>query len=194
MQKDISPFLFFWLFFAFRLPFYFFCAVKERGSHTSTTSEQSLFTTSKGSFRDLWRFLICQTLEVSPENLFRSIPDVARAAWSRELYVNAYWESNMVLLMKRSTKVFCFQIEDAQGKSNLRILNIWAIAEIRPDDVASPGWWARGFGNSWKSTAKNMAGSPANNVDEPLSPRKNLPIALLFIYKKHTKNSAIRQQ
>lgn len=149
-------------------------------------TEQSLFTTSKGSFRDSVRiFRLPDTLSFAGESVPLAIPDV-RERLERELYVNAYWESNMVLLMKRSTK-FLPQIEEWLKANQIpEDFKYLAIAESGLMNVASPAG-ARGFWQFMESTAKEYGLEVSNDVDERYHLEKSTNAAANYLKKAHQK-------
>ncbi len=113
------------------------------------------------------------------------IPDV-RERLEREIYVNAYWESNLVLLMKRSSK-FLPQIEqwlaDNEVPEDFKYL---AIAESALMNVASQAG-ARGFWQFMPSTAKEYGLEVTDDVDERYHFEKATKAATSYLKKAHAK-------
>jgi len=158
----------------------------EPTENLSASSQEIVYTTSKGSFRDSVKiFKMPDTLSFAGESVPLAIPDV-RERLERELYVNAYWESNMVLLMKRSTK-FLPEIEkwliENQIPEDFKYL---AIAESGLMNVASPAG-ARGFWQFMESTAKEYGLEVSNEVDERYHLEKSTVAAAAYLKKAHRK-------
>lgn len=83
----------------------------------------------------------------------------------RELYVNAYWQSNMVLLMKRSGK-YLDQMKDLLEKEGIPQDFIYlAMAESGLQNVTSPAG-ATGFWQFMRGTARDFGLELNNHVDE----------------------------
>ncbi len=148
--------------------------------------ENPIYATSRGSFRDSVKiFLLPDSLTFAGEAVPLDIPDV-RERLERELYVNAYWESNMVLLMKRSTK-FLPQIEklllENQIPDDFKYL---AIAESGLLNVASPAG-ARGFWQFLESTSKEYGLEVSKDVDERYHLEKSTIAASGYLKKAFQK-------
>lgn len=186
MQKGHLAFLYFLTFLSLSLTGYLlYWGDKSEESELQPT-EQSLFTTSKGSFRDSVKiFKMPDTLSFAGESVPLAIPDV-RERLERELYVNAYWESNMVLLMKRSSKY-------------LPMIEEWLSANQIPDDFkylaiaesalmnATSSAGARGFWQFMESTAKEYGLEVNDNVDERNHLEKSTIAAAGYLKKAHQK-------
>lgn len=138
--------------------------------------------TSKTSLRNSVKiFQLPDSLSFAGEPVPLSIADVSERL-ERELYVNAYWESNMVLLMKRSAK-FLPQIERWLKANEIPDdFKYLAIAESGLLDVASPAG-ARGFWQFMESTAKEYGLEVTNNVDERYHLEKSTKAASDYLRK-----------
>lgn len=112
-------------------------------------------------------------------------PDVLERL-EREIYVNAYWESNMILLMKRSGKYF-EEIDriftDAGVPTDFKYL---ALAESGLMNVVSPVG-ARGFWQFMESTAKEYGLEVSRTVDERYHFEKSTHAAVRYLKKAHAK-------
>ena len=150
------------------------------------STEEVFFNTTKGSFRDsVMIFKLPETLDFAGESVPLAIPDV-RERLERELYVNAYWESNMVLLMKRSSKFLPDMekwLEAHQIPDDFKYL---AIAESGLLNVASPAG-ARGFWQFMESTAKEYGLEVTKEVDERYHFEKSTLAATRYLKKAHQK-------
>lgn len=91
-------------------------------------------------------------------------PDVMER-FEREIYVNAYWQSNMILLMKRAGK-FLPVIEKIFKEQGVpEDFKYLAMAESGLLNVVSPAG-ARGFWQFMPGTAKDYGLEVSNDVDE----------------------------
>ena len=186
MQKGHLAFLYFLTFLCLSLTGYLLLQRIRNEEPIPQTADQSLFITSKGSFRDSVKiFNLPDTLSFAGESVPITIPDV-RERLERELYVNAYWESNMVLLMKRSTK-FLPQIKEWLKANQIpEDFKYLAIAESGLMNVASPAG-ARGFWQFMESTAKEYGLEVNKDVDERYHLEKSTNAAAGYLKKAHQK-------
>ena len=121
-------------------------------------------------------FSIPTELTFAGENVPLEIEDV-RERLEREIYVNAYWQSNMILLMKRSSK-FLPEIEEMLKENGIPDdFKYLAMAESALMNVASPAG-AKGFWQILESTGKEYGLEVSKDVDE----RYNLKKATLAAY------------
>jgi membrane-bound lytic murein transglycosylase D len=186
MQKGHLAVLYFLVLLSLSLTVFVFLGKNKSDSELPPTEEQVLFTTSKGSFRDSVKiFKLPDTLSFAGETVPLSIPDV-RERLERELYVNAYWESNMVLLMKRSTK-FLPQIDEWLKENQIPAdFKYLAIAESGLMNAVSSAD-ARGFWQFMESTAKEYGLEVTNDVDERYHLEKSTIAAANYLKKAHRK-------
>lgn len=104
----------------------------------------------------------------------------------REIYVNAYWESNMILLLKRSKK-FLPQIERMLKENGVPDdFKYLAIAESGLMNVGSPAG-ARGFWQILESTGKEYGLEISEDVDERYHLEKATLAASQYFKKAHAK-------
>jgi membrane-bound lytic murein transglycosylase D len=104
----------------------------------------------------------------------------------RELYVNAYWESNMILLLKRSAK-YLPEIERMLKENGIPDdFKYVAIAESALMNVGSPAG-ARGFWQIMESTGKEYGLEITNDVDERYHFEKSTLAATKYLKKAHAK-------
>lgn len=104
----------------------------------------------------------------------------------REIYVNAYWESNMILLMKRSAK-YLPDIERMLKENGIPDdFKYLAIAESGLMNVGSPAG-ARGFWQILETTGKEYGLEISNDVDERYHLEKSTEVASKYFKKAHAK-------
>ncbi|WP_035464454.1 lytic transglycosylase domain-containing protein [Algoriphagus vanfongensis] len=109
-------------------------------------------------------FEIPATLEFAGEKVPLEIQDVYERL-EREIYVNAYWQSNMVLLLKRSGKYLDSMSEILKENGIPDDFKYLAIAESALMNVSSPAG-ARGFWQFMEPTAKEYGLEVNSDVDE----------------------------
>lgn len=153
---------------------------------TPIMTTERLMNTSWDSLVDPVRiFDLPEMLFFAGESVPITIPDV-RERLEREIYANAYWESNMVLLMKRSTK-FLPQIEQWLQENNIPDdFKYLAIAESGLMNVASPAG-ARGFWQFMPTTAKEFGLEVSRDVDQRYHFEKSTKAAIRYLRKAHVR-------
>lgn len=133
----------------------------------------------------LMLFDIPTDLTFAGEKVPLEIPDV-KERLEREIYVNAYWQSNMILLMKRSSK-FIPEIETILKKNGVPDdFKYLAMAESGLMNVASPAG-ARGFWQFMESTGKEYGLEISRDVDERYHIQKATLAATKYLKKAHNK-------
>lgn len=104
----------------------------------------------------------------------------------REIYVNAYWQSNMILLMKRSSK-FLPEIEQMLKENGIPDdFKYLAMAESALMNVASPAG-AKGFWQILESTGKEYGLEVSKDVDERYNLEKATVAASKYFNKAHNR-------
>jgi hypothetical protein len=107
---------------------------------------------------------IPETMEFAGERVPLENPDI-RERLDRELLVNTYWQSNMLIMMKRANKYFPI-IEPLLEKHGLPDdFKYLAVAESGLDNVRSPAG-ASGFWQFMKGTGKEYGLEINDYVDE----------------------------
>ncbi|MEX2568824.1 MAG: lytic transglycosylase domain-containing protein [Cyclobacteriaceae bacterium] len=102
--------------------------------------------------------------EFAGEEVPKDIPDVYER-YEREIYVNAYWESNMLLMMKRAGKFFPY-IEKTLTENGIpEDFKYVALAESGLLNIASPAG-AEGFWQFMAGTAKEYGLEVNREIDE----------------------------
>lgn len=100
--------------------------------------------------------------------------------FEREIYVNAYWESNMILLMKRANK-FLPTIEKILQEQGIPLdFKYLAMAESGLMNVTSPAG-AKGFWQIMPGTAKDYKLEINDDVDERYHLEKSTFVACKYL-------------
>ena len=134
---------------------------------------QSMPNSSRDSIR---LFDLPEELTFAGERVPLEIADV-KERLEREIYVNAYWQSNMILLMKRSSK-FLPEIEEMLKENGIPDdFKYLAMAESALMNVASPAG-AKGFWQIMESTGKEYGLEVTNDVDERYNLNKAIMICI----------------
>ncbi len=137
---------------------------------------------SKDSIR---LFEIPKELDFAGERVPLATGDVFERL-EREIYVNAYWESNMILLLKRSRK-YLPKIEALLKENGIPDdFKYLAIAESGLMNVGSPAG-ARGFWQILESTGKEYGLEISEDVDERYHMEKATVAASRYFKKAHSK-------
>ncbi|MCE7057814.1 lytic transglycosylase domain-containing protein [Algoriphagus sp. AGSA1] len=109
-----------------------------------------------------------------------------RERLEREIYVNAYWQSNMILLMKRSGK-FLPEIENLLKENGIPDdFKYLAMAESALMNVASPAG-AKGFWQILESTGKEYGLEISKDVDERYHLQKATYAASKYFHKAYAR-------
>lgn len=130
-------------------------------------------------------FDLPKELTFAGEKVPLEIEDV-KERLEREIYVNAYWQSNMILLMKRSSK-FLPEIEKMLKENGIPDdFKYLAMAESALMNVASPAG-AKGFWQIMESTGKEYGLEISKDVDERYNLEKATFAASKYLNKAHGK-------
>ena len=104
------------------------------------------------------------SLNFAGEKILLQSPDL-RERLDRELLVNTYWQSNMMLLIKRANKYFP-TIEKILAEEGVPIdLKYLSVVESGLDNVISPAG-AKGFWQIMRTTGREYGLEVNSNVDE----------------------------
>jgi hypothetical protein len=104
----------------------------------------------------------------------------------KELLVNTYWQSNMLLLIKRSSKYFP-QIERILEEEGVpEDFKYLAVIESGLENVRSPAG-AKGFWQIMRSTGKEMGLEVNSNVDERYNIELSTRVACKYLKKAKAK-------
>ncbi len=124
-------------------------------------------------------------LDFAGEEVPLEVPDI-RERLEREIYINAYWQSNMILLMKRSRK-FLPEIESLLKENGIPDdFKYLAMAESGLMNVASPAG-ARGFWQILETTGKEYGLEISKDVDERYHLEKATKAASAYLKKAYAK-------
>lgn len=106
--------------------------------------------------------------------------------FEREIYVNAYWQSNMILMMKRSSK-YLPTIERILNENGVpEDFKYLAMAESGLMNVVSPAG-ARGFWQIMPATARENRLEVSNDVDERYHLEKSTLAACRYLKSAYAK-------
>lgn len=130
-------------------------------------------------------FDLPKSLSFAGEEVPLQIPDV-KERLEREIYVNAYWQSNMILLMKRSSK-YLPQIEKMLEENGIPDdFKYLAMAESALMNVTSPAG-ARGFWQIMDATGKDFGLEITKDVDERYHLEKATRAAARYLNQAHAR-------
>ncbi|EAZ82090.1 lytic transglycosylase domain-containing protein [Algoriphagus machipongonensis] len=147
--------------------------------------EEMLQSMPRPSRDSVMLFDIPAELTFAGEKVPLEIADV-KERLEREIYVNAYWQSNMILLMKRSSK-FIPEIEEILKANGVPDdFKYLAMAESALMNVASPAG-AKGFWQFLSSTGKEYGLEVSKDVDERYHLQKATLAATKYLNKSHAK-------
>jgi len=122
-----------------------------------------------------------ENLEFAGERVPLDNPDI-RERMDRELLVNTYWQSNMLIMMKRANKYFPI-IEPLLAKHGLPDdFKYLAVAESGLDNVRSPAG-AAGFWQFLKGTGREYGLEINDYVDERYNLEKATEVAAEYLIK-----------
>lgn len=157
----------------------------ELSSEPTIANVQMLQTMPLVSRDSVRLFDLPKELTFAGEKVPLEIEDV-KERLEREIYVNAYWQSNMILLMKRSSK-FLPTIEQLLKENNIPDdFKYLAMAESALMNVASPAG-AKGFWQILESTGKEYGLEVSKDVDERYNLEKATYAATKYLNKAHSR-------
>ena len=124
---------------------------------------------------------IPEDLNFAGEKVPQEDPEIMERV-DREFLVNTYWQSNALLLMKRSHKYFPI-IEPILAKNNVpEDFKYLAVAESGLQNIVSPAG-ATGFWQIMKHTGKEYGLEVNSNVDERYHLEKSTEVACRYLKK-----------
>ncbi len=121
------------------------------------------------------------SLEFSGESVPLDKPDI-RERLDKELLVNTYWQSNMMLLLKRANKYFPLIEEILKEEGVPEDFKYLAVIESALENVRSPRG-AKGFWQIMPNTAKEYGLEVNSNVDERYHIKKSTRVACSYFKK-----------
>jgi membrane-bound lytic murein transglycosylase D len=128
---------------------------------------------------------IPQALDFSGENLPLQSPDI-RERMDRELLVNTYWQSNGLLLIKRSHRYFPIIEPIMKSYGVPDDFKYLALIESGLQNVTSPAG-AKGFWQLMEATAKEYGLEVNSNVDERYNLELSTHVACKYFLKAKEK-------
>ncbi|UZD21337.1 transglycosylase SLT domain-containing protein [Algoriphagus halophytocola] len=186
MQKSSQALLYFLVFVALGMSAYALWKSPETAEQSlPETADVALLKTMPNPGKDdsLRLFDLPEELTFAGEKVPLDVPDV-KERLEREIYVNAYWQSNMILLMKRSSK-YLPQIEAILAENQVpEDFKYLAMAESALMNVTSPAG-ARGFWQIMEGTAKDYGLEVSRDVDERYHLAKSTTAATKYLNKAH---------
>ena len=139
----------------------------------------------ESSTHKVYALKLPDTLRFAGESFDITSPDL-RERFDRELLVNTYWQSNMMLLLKRSNKFFPL-IERVLKEEGVPIdLKYLALIESGLENVSSPAG-AKGFWQIMSSTGRDYGLEINSNVDERYHLEFSTKVAAKFLKKAKEK-------
>ncbi len=149
------------------------------------SQESNLSTDEAKHAKRLELFLLPEDLNFAGEPVPLDQADVLER-FEREIYVNAYWESNMLLMMKRAGRYLPI-IEEILAKNRIpEDFKYVALVESGLMNVTSHAG-AKGFWQFMESTAKEYGLEVNNQVDERYHVEKSTEAACHYIRKAYSK-------
>ncbi len=141
------------------------------------------FSTSDENTYKVYALQLPDSLYFAGEPTPLKAPDI-RERLDKELLVNTYWQSNMMLLLKRANKYFPIiePILEAEGIPN--DFKYLAVIESALENVRSPKG-AKGFWQLMPGTAKEYGLEVNSNVDERYHIEKSTRVACNYLSKAY---------
>ena len=132
-------------------------------------------------FHKVYALQLPDSLSFSGEQVPLDVIDV-RERLDRELLVNTYWQSNMMLLLKRANRYFP-EIENILEEEGVpKDFKYLAVIESGLENVRSPAG-AKGFWQLIKPTAKEYGLEVNSNVDERYHLELSTRVACRYLKK-----------
>ena len=128
---------------------------------------------------NIYALTIPESLDFSGEAMPLHIPDI-RERIDRELLVNTYWQSNILLLLKRSNKFFPIIEPILSSYGVPDDFKYLALIESGLMNVTSPAG-AKGFWQIMKTTGKEYGLEINSNVDERYNLIKSTQVACQYL-------------
>jgi membrane-bound lytic murein transglycosylase D len=155
------------------------------GNPLSAAGNETFLRKHEG-YQGAWKiFELPEKLDFAGEPVPLDLPDI-RERFEREIYVNAYWQSNTVLLMKRGGK-FLPAIESILAKNGIPDdFKYVALIESGLMNAVSPAG-ARGFWQFMESTAKERGLEVNSEVDERYHFEKSTQAACEYIKRSYAR-------
>ena len=154
-----------------------------RVGNPSILGEEGQFSIARSAKDTVALFDVPEALAFAGEKVPLNKGDI-RERFERELYVNAYWESNLILLFKRSKK-YLPEIERLLQQEGIPDdFKYLAIAESGLLNVSSPAG-AKGFWQILEGTAKEYGLEITETVDERYHLERSTIAAAAYLKKAY---------
>ena len=134
-----------------------------------------------GESSKVYALKIPEVLDFSGEQTPLNSPDI-KERLDKELLVNTYWQSNMMLLLKRSNKWFPTLEKILKEEGVPEDFKFLAVIESGLENLRSPKG-AKGFWQLMPATAKEYGLEVNNNVDERYHIEKSTRVACKYLLK-----------
>jgi hypothetical protein len=162
-----------------------FLAIPQDGRQGIFSGKTSLFDSPQAPRDSVWLFDLPESLTFAEEKVPLEQEDVVERL-EREVYVNAYWESNLILLFKRSSK-YLPEIERILRKQGIPDdFKYLAIAESGLLNATSSAG-AKGYWQILEDTGKEYGLEITPSVDERYDLEKSTLAAAAYLKKAHAK-------
>ena len=161
--------------------FLFFAVLFLLSFKTGDLERVTAFNTHEENTSKVYALKIPTSIHFSGEEVPIDQPDI-RERLDKEMLVNTYWQSNMMLLIKRANKYFptIEKILEEEGvHDDFKYL---AVIESALENVRSPKG-AKGFWQLMPGTAKEYGLEVNDNVDERYHLEKSTRIACVYLKK-----------
>ncbi|HAS18548.1 MAG TPA: murein transglycosylase [Flavobacteriaceae bacterium] len=161
--------------------FLFFAVLFLLSFKTGDLERVTAFNTHEENTSKVYALKIPTSIHFSGEEVPIDQPDI-RERLDKEMLVNTYWQSNMMLLIKRTNKYFptIEKILEEEGvPDDFKYL---AVIESALENVRSPKG-AKGFWQLMPGTAKEYGLEVNDNVDERYHLEKSTRIACVYLKK-----------
>lgn len=155
---------------------------------TGSTNEPAVKKSYQEQFNDdykVYALNLPESTSFAGENIPIKIPMVAEKL-DRELLVNTYWQSNTLLLLKRSNKYFPIIVPILKKNGIPEDFKYLAVIESGLTQITSPAG-AKGFWQIMKSTGKEYGLEIYSEVDERYHIEKSTQAACDYLNMAHNK-------
>ncbi len=135
----------------------------------------------EGQSLKVYALKLPETIDFSGEETPLDAPDI-RERLDKELLVNTYWQSNMMLLLKRANKWFPMLEKILEEEGVPEDFKYLAVIESGLENLRSPKG-AKGFWQLMPATAKEYGLEVNSNVDERYHIEKSTRVACKYLLK-----------